>query len=243
MLGLDLLKAKARAGLLHLIISALAVGVLAWLTLTVWYPDGLATLQGVWKILGLVAVVDVILGPALTVLVYKPRKRTLVFDLSVIALIQIAALTYGAWTISAQRPAYLAYMYDRFFVVTARDILDEPPATVQAIEGNRALLAMPGGSRLSVEAEMPLSVGRKVTVGIRPEALHFVDEGEFAGAINVIERLGSETLCYVDIGADDLVTVEVAHDAEVAINDRRLLGVDNNRLHLFDDKGLALVRR
>ena len=116
-------------------------------------------------------------------------------------------------------------------------------ATVQAIEGNRALLAMPGGSRLSVEAEMPLSVGRKVTVGIRPEALHFVDEGEFAGAINVIERLGSETLCYVDIGADDLVTVEVAHDAEVAINDRRLLGVDNNRLHLFDDKGLALVRR
>ncbi|MCB1889285.1 MAG: hypothetical protein KDH20_16885 [Rhodocyclaceae bacterium] len=137
MLGLDLLKAKARAGLLHLIISALAVGVLAWLTLTVWYPDGLATLQGVWKILGLVAVVDVILGPALTVLVYKPRKRTLVFDLSVIALIQIAALTYGAWTISAQRPAYLAYMYDRFFVVTARDILDEPPATVQAIEAWR----------------------------------------------------------------------------------------------------------
>lgn len=133
MIGRHLLKAKARAGLVHLGLSAVLVGALSYLTLTVWYPQALASIQGVWKILGLVVLVDVILGPALTFIVYAPRKRTLVFDLGVIAAVQLAALVYGAWTIEAQRPAYLAYLHDRFFVVTERDILDEVPSEVIAL--------------------------------------------------------------------------------------------------------------
>ncbi len=129
----SLISSKLKAFATHLALSALAVGGLAFITLRVWYPEALADLQGVWKILGLVALVDVVLGPALTFIVFAPGKRTLVLDLSVIAAIQLGALGYGAWTISLQRPAYLAYMYDRFFVVTERDLLDAPPEEVTAI--------------------------------------------------------------------------------------------------------------
>ena len=44
--------------------------------------------------------IDVILGPLLTLLVYKQGKKTLLFDLTVIVLLQISALGYGLWTIS-----------------------------------------------------------------------------------------------------------------------------------------------
>ena len=115
-------------------------------------------------------------------------------------------------------------------------------ANVKDVDGARAALALTGGSRVTVDSDLPLAIGQKLTVGIRPEALHFIDGGAFTGVINVIERLGSETLIYVDIGQGELVTVELGHDADVGINDRVHLGVDNNRLRLFDEKGLALAR-
>ena len=127
-------QSKLKACSIHLVLSALAVGALAAITLGIWYPSGLAELQGVWKILAILVGVDLVLGPMLTFLVYAPKKRSLVFDLSVIAALQIAALVYGAWIISLQRPAYLAFMYDRFFIVTERDIIGDKPAEVDAIE-------------------------------------------------------------------------------------------------------------
>ena len=53
--------------------------------------------------------IDVILGPLLGLLVYKEGKKSLKFDLSVIILIQIAALCYGVFSIEQGRPAWLVY--------------------------------------------------------------------------------------------------------------------------------------
>lgn len=127
--------AKLQAFSIHFGLSVLAVGAVCAVTLGVWYPSGLADLQGVWKILGILVGVDVVLGPSLTYVVFAPGKRTLKFDLSVIALIQIAALAYGTWVISTQRPAYLAFMYDRFFVVAERDLLGKAPEEIANLPG------------------------------------------------------------------------------------------------------------
>ena len=128
-----LLKARVRACAVHFTASTFIVGTLALITLTIWYPQGLASLQGVLPILGLVAVVDVVLGPALTFIVFTPGKRTLKFDLSIIVAIQLAALAYGSWTIASQKPEYLVYLYDRFFVVRSGDLLGPPPADLEKL--------------------------------------------------------------------------------------------------------------
>lgn len=73
----------------------------------------------------LIVAVDVTLGPLLTLIIFKPGKKTLRFDLTVIALIQVSALAYGAWTMFAGRPAYLVFSKDRFEVVQASDLDSE----------------------------------------------------------------------------------------------------------------------
>jgi len=62
--------------------------------------------------------VDVILGPLITLTVFnrsKPRSE-LVRDLTVVGLIQLAALGYGLWTVFVARPVHLVFEYDRFRV-------------------------------------------------------------------------------------------------------------------------------
>ncbi len=67
-------------------------------------------------------IIDVILGPLLTLLVYKPGKKTLVMDLTVIACLQIAALAYGLHSVADGRPAWIAFAVDRFELVRVLDI-------------------------------------------------------------------------------------------------------------------------
>jgi hypothetical protein len=116
---------RLRAFLVHLAASAAAVvaAVLRW-----WYPGPMLSLQGGMGVMLLILSVDLILGPALTGLVYQPGKKSLKFDLSMIVLFQVIALAYGVNSIKAQRPVYLAFTFDRFFVVSAADAVGTLPA-------------------------------------------------------------------------------------------------------------------
>ncbi len=68
--------------------------------------------------------VDVILGPLITFAVYNRRKawRVLRRDLAVIAVFQLAALSYGLWTVYVARPVHLVFEYSRLAVVHAIDV-------------------------------------------------------------------------------------------------------------------------
>ena len=91
----------------HLSLSFLIALLVIGLVFFIWYPSPLATAVGVTHIFLMLLVIDVILGPLLGLLVYKEGKKTLKFDLSVIILIQIAALCYGVFSIEQGRPAWL----------------------------------------------------------------------------------------------------------------------------------------
>ena len=65
--------------------------------------------------------VDLILGPTLTLILFKPRKPGLLFDLAVIAAIQLGALIYGTTVIFQERPYYAVFAVDRFEVIAYRD--------------------------------------------------------------------------------------------------------------------------
>lgn len=108
----------------HLAVSLLIALFVISIVFFVWYPSPLATAVGVTHIFLMLLVIDVILGPLLGLLVYKEGKKTLKFDLSVIILIQIAALCYGIFSIEQGRPAWLVYNVDRFELVRKNELVD-----------------------------------------------------------------------------------------------------------------------
>lgn len=108
----------------HLLLSFLVALWVVGVVFFIWYPSPLATAVGVTHIFLMLLVIDVILGPLLGLLVYKEGKKTLKFDLSVIILIQIAALCYGVFSIEQGRPAWLVYNVDRFELVRKNELVD-----------------------------------------------------------------------------------------------------------------------
>lgn len=88
-----------------------------------WYPSPLAKAVGVTHIFLMLLAIDVILGPILGFVVYKEAKKTLKFDLSVIILIQIAALVFGVYNIAQARPAWVIFNTDRFELIRNNDLV------------------------------------------------------------------------------------------------------------------------
>lgn len=115
---------RYKAALIHLLISALLVsnviGVIFW----VWYPHPAFEAVGAFSIIRLLVIVDLILGPTLTLVVYKHGKPGLKFDLTVIAIMQIAALVYGTYTLYVEKPHYMVFAIDRVEFVS-RTVVDE----------------------------------------------------------------------------------------------------------------------
>ena len=98
------------------------VGGVAGITYWSWYPEPTFGIVGVLPIMLMLIAVDLILGPLLTLIVYKHGKPGLKFDLSVIALVQIVALVYGAHTLYEEKPHYLVFAIDRLEFVAQKDI-------------------------------------------------------------------------------------------------------------------------
>ncbi len=113
---------RLKAFLLHLMISALIALVVMCLVFFIWYPSPLHAATGVTGIFLMLLAIDVILGPALTLLVFKPGKKTLVLDLVVIACLQLCALFYGVYSVAEGRPAWLVFAQDRFELVRNNDL-------------------------------------------------------------------------------------------------------------------------
>ena len=111
-----------RAASIHLMISAgIAAGVLA-LMLGVWNGPTLFVAKGGAGLALIVIGVDVVMGPALTLAVFRSGKRGLKFDLAVIALLQLTALLYGCYVVSLARPAYIVFVKDQFQVATVAEL-------------------------------------------------------------------------------------------------------------------------
>lgn len=112
---------RKRAFLTHLALSATIVGAVCALIFLVWYPYPYFHAMGAWNVLRVLIGVDLVLGPLLTLVVFKPGKPGLKFDLAFIAFVQLAALVYGLTAIYRERPYFTVFSVDRFYVVAERD--------------------------------------------------------------------------------------------------------------------------
>lgn len=127
-------KDRLKASGIHLGISLLIAALAALLVFGLWYPYPYRDSSGGRELLLIVITVDVILGPLITLAVFnrsKPRSE-LVRDLTIVGLIQLAALAYGLWTVCVARPVHLVFEFDRFRVVHAievpEELMDKAPA-------------------------------------------------------------------------------------------------------------------
>lgn len=123
---------RIRAAGVHLGLSALMACLAAALVFLLWFPYPFRVIAGGQDLFLLVVSVDVVLGPLLTLVVFDIRKpRTeLIRDISVIAIIQLAALTYGLWSVYQSRPVYVVHEVDRLVAISAADVdpVDLPKA-------------------------------------------------------------------------------------------------------------------
>jgi hypothetical protein len=108
----------------HLAASACALGLvlgglwLGWYRYPGWY------LAGALGVLPVLVSVDLALGPLITLLIANPAKprRELARDITMIAVVQLVALVYGAGTLWQGRPLYYAFSEDRLQLVQASDL-------------------------------------------------------------------------------------------------------------------------
>ena len=112
---------KAKASLIHLALSIALVGLVVASLLFFFFPKIFINVSDFKEIATIIISVDLILGPILTFVVFQPNKKSLKFDLSVIASVQLAALVYGAYALFQVHPVYITFNVDRFTMVNARD--------------------------------------------------------------------------------------------------------------------------
>jgi hypothetical protein len=91
-----------------------------------WYRWPGWYLTGVMSVSALLAGVDLVVGPLLTLIIAAPAKprRELARDISIIVAAQLVALAYGASTLWNGRPVYYAFSADRLEVVRAFELVD-----------------------------------------------------------------------------------------------------------------------
>lgn len=132
-----------RASAIHLVISAvIALAGLA-LMLALWYPGPLFQAAGGNELLFILVGVDVVIGPLITLAVFRSGKRGMKFDLAVIGILQISALIYGAWVVAAARPAFIVFVKDRFEVAAAVELQPEELAKAKFPEFSSVPLTGP----------------------------------------------------------------------------------------------------
>lgn len=110
MMDKNAVRAKFQATGIHLLFSLLLV-LVGFALLLMWYPAWLFWSDGGIQVLWLLVGVDLILGPALTFVVYNPKKslRERILDLSLILVIQLGAFGYGMYQAYDQRSLMLWY--------------------------------------------------------------------------------------------------------------------------------------
>jgi hypothetical protein len=112
---------RKKAFLIHLSISAAIAASVVALMLLLWFKPPFFSALGGKHILLILLGVDVTIGPLITLLIFNPLKsrKALRFDLSVIALLQSAALVYGMSVLFHARPVFVVFSKDSFDLITA----------------------------------------------------------------------------------------------------------------------------
>ena len=111
-----------RASGLHLLASCAIAGTVILLVIFLWYPGAYFQASGAARLITILIAVDVVIGPMLTLFLYRAGKPGLAFDMTTVFITQLAFLIYGLVVIVQTRPVFIVGAIDRLVVVPASQI-------------------------------------------------------------------------------------------------------------------------
>lgn len=122
----DKMRDKFFASMVHFVFNIIVVSLFYLLVVRDWYPGVHFFSNGGWSGGCIVLLVDLVLGPVLTFVVFDRLKPIgkLVFDFVVIFVLQVFALAYGALLMHQERPIALAYFDNRLVPVFSGQLND-----------------------------------------------------------------------------------------------------------------------
>ncbi|WP_353571615.1 hypothetical protein [Candidatus Albibeggiatoa sp. nov. BB20] len=145
----------------HLVTSLLIVFTIVAIALWLWYPDFYASTNNIWQPLSIMIGVDAVLGPVMMLILFKPGKLGLKFDVAVILIVQIFALTGATALLFMERPKLTVY-YDGMFVCLSANNVKAANADPKQFKRNdflipQAYLSMPNSPELQQSWDKQLS--------------------------------------------------------------------------------------
>ena len=106
-----ILKTRVIAAGLHFIVSFIVISIALSIIYFIWYPKPFYIIHSVFDAVKVALIVDLVLGPFLTFVVFnlsKPRLE-LIRDLSIIVLLQVVALSWGLHITHKMRPDFFCF--------------------------------------------------------------------------------------------------------------------------------------
>lgn len=109
---------RLHAFAIHLLISLAIFAALLGAMWLWFFPGALFAAAGGWQGVQIIALVDLVLGPCLTLIVFNRRKPSaeLRRDLTLIGLIQVVALAGGVYAAHLVRPLAVVQVFDTLYV-------------------------------------------------------------------------------------------------------------------------------
>lgn len=198
-----------KAFIIHLNISLVLLCILLYLIIVHWYPEPFFASDGGWQGIRIALGVDIVLGPILTLILYKPGKRGLKLDLTLIAIFQITALSVGTTIIYNQRPVLMAFVEDRFYSMTHEQAL-ESGVDMQRLQQSSQQKPFPVYMRFPDNIESVLKFKREIVAKTQQPVYK---QGHLYEAIN------ANNLCQIASKTQDLDILIMAEPAnEVILN-------------------------
>jgi hypothetical protein len=136
-------------------VSVVVLGGIFALVFGYWYPPPYFRIEGADRVFYVMVAAQLVLGPLLMLILFKPGKKGLWIDMTVISILQVAALYWGLSILYRDRPLFMVYAVDRFNVLAARDI--DP----MAVRSAGFLERKPGRGPLPLVAVMPTDPGQR----------------------------------------------------------------------------------
>lgn len=130
---------RKQAFFTHLGISLSVFLIMLVLIVVYWYPSFLLFMDGGDRGIATIFFVDVVLGPGLTLLVFKPGKPGLKFDVAFILVVQLAALTWGVSKVYEDRSVATAFYLGKFSCLGATSAEQVPDAISRGGPGSQKL--------------------------------------------------------------------------------------------------------
>ena len=177
---------KKNAFLIHLGASLLVFIVLLLMIIYVWYPAPYFDASYRMKWITVIAFVDLVIGPGLTLIVFKPNKPSLKFDMSVILILQLSALSWGTYNAWSVHPQMNVFFDNQIFCLDRKEIRDS------GADGN--LASSPVSDKLNVILPYPETSEQK---------LEYLTTGD--NTLKMVYRLGHLFKKLTEKNASELV--------------------------------------